>query len=120
VATPIQVALPELLELAPRMNALIAGRCRENLAALRRAVESSPLSVLRAEGGWSAVLRFPRVVSEEGLMTALVTQHRVLVQPGWFYDFESEPYAILSLLTPPDLLRAGIDRLLDCAAQLSR
>lgn len=120
VATPVQVALPELLALAPRMNALIGGRCRENLATLERALESSPLSVLRAEGGWSAVLRFPRLVSEEELMTALVAQHRVLVQPGWFYDFESEPYAIVSLLTPPELLRAGVGRLLDYVGKLSR
>jgi aspartate/methionine/tyrosine aminotransferase len=120
VATPVQVALPELLQLAPGMNELIGGRCRQNLAALRRALEGSPLSVLRAEGGWNAVLKFPRLVGEEDLMTALVTQHRVLVQPGWFYDFESEPYVIVSLLTPPELFGQGVARLVDCAAQLSR
>ena len=51
---------------------------------------------------------------------AFITRHQVLVQPGWFYDFESEPYAIVSLLTPPDVFGQGISRLVDCAAQLSR
>jgi alanine-synthesizing transaminase len=119
VATAAQVALPELLQLAPHMNAVIAGRCRQNLATLRRAVEATPLGVLRAEGGWNAVLQFPRLIGEEDLMTTLITRHRVLVQPGWFYDFENEPYAIVSLLTSPDVFGQGIGRLVDCAAQLS-
>jgi hypothetical protein len=29
------------------------------------------------------------------------------VQPGFFFDFESEAFLIVSLLTGPDTLRAG-------------
>ncbi len=114
VATPVQVALPDLLALGPRLTAPLAARCRDNLQALRRAVESSPISVLRAEGGWSAVLRLPDVKSEEQLLELLITEQRVLVQPGWFYDFASEPYAIVSLLTPPATFAMGIARLIAC------
>ena len=35
----------------------------------------------------------------------------VLVQPGFFYDFESEAFLIASLLTAPDVFREGIARL---------
>jgi aspartate/methionine/tyrosine aminotransferase len=120
VAAPVQSALPELLLLAPRMNELIGSRCRDNLASLRRALEAAPISVLRAEGGWNAVLRLPNVASEDQLLEALVAQQRVIVQPGWFYDFDGGPHAIVSLLTPPASFAAGIGRLVDCVNQLSR
>jgi len=35
----------------------------------------------------------------------------VLTQPGFFYDFESEAYLVLSLLTAPEIFREGIARL---------
>lgn len=119
VATPVQHALPDLLELSPRTQAAISARCRYNLAVLQRAVAGSPVSVLRAEAGWSAVLRFARFVSEDELVTGLLREQRVLVQPGWFYDFESESYAVLSLLTPAAMFEAGAKRLVDYATRLS-
>jgi hypothetical protein len=37
-----------------------------------------------------------------------------LVQPGFFYDFESEAFLVLSLLTVPHMFREGLMRLLQC------
>jgi alanine-synthesizing transaminase len=111
VATPIQHALPELLELCPAITAAISARCRENLSALRDAVQGSPVTLLEPEAGWSAPLRLPGVASEEELVLGLARESGVLVQPGWFYDFESEPYAIVSLLSEPRTFRAGAARL---------
>jgi len=34
------------------------------------------------------------------------------VQPGFFYDFESEAFLVLSLLTEPETFNAGVRRLL--------
>ena len=34
----------------------------------------------------------------------------VLVQPGFYYDFESEAFLVLSLLTPPDIFAEGLRR----------
>jgi len=34
----------------------------------------------------------------------------VLVQPGFFFDFETEAFLIVSLLTPEDVFAAGIGR----------
>ena len=42
----------------------------------------------------------------------LLAQDQVLVQPGFFYDFESEAYLVLSLLTPSEAFREGVRRLL--------
>jgi len=44
--------------------------------------------------------------------------HEVLVQPGFFYDFEREPYVIVSLLTAPRVLEAGAARLVDYVKRL--
>jgi hypothetical protein len=119
VATPVQAALPELLALAPQVSAVIGARCRENLSALKQVLADSPIGVLRAAGGWSAVLRLPAITSEDELLAALVTEHRVVVQPGWFYDFEREPYLVVSLLTPKGVFGDGIDRLRACVGELS-
>jgi len=63
------------------------------------------------EAGWSAVLHLPRLKTEEELVLELLSEQQVLVQPGWFYDFATEPYVIVSLLTEPAVLREGIERL---------
>lgn len=120
VGSPIQLALPELLELSPLIIEPILARCRHNLAALRRALTGSAVSALRLEGGWNAVLHFPSLQSEDDWVSALLTRERVLLQPGWFYDFEREPYAIVSLLTPPSVFEAGVSRIATYVAELSR
>lgn len=111
VATPIQRALPELLPLFTEVTAGIASRCRENLAELSRALRGSPLTLLTPEAGWSAPLHLPRVASEEELVLGLLREEGVLVQPGWFYDFEREPYVVVSLLTEPRVFQEGVARL---------
>lgn len=111
VATPIQQALPELLALCPDLSARIRERCRENLRQLRGAVQGSPVTLLEPEAGWSAPLHLPRVASEDELVLGLARDAGVLVQPGWFYDFEREPYAIVSLLSEPRVFREGAARL---------
>jgi alanine-synthesizing transaminase len=119
VATPIQQALPEVLELCPGITTAIGARCRQNLATLERAVQASPVTLLRAEAGWSAVLRLPAVASEEALVLGLLHEQGVLVQPGWYYDFESEPYAIVSLLTAPSVFQEGTERLVAYVTRLA-
>lgn len=111
VATPVQVALPEILRLAPRIRDAIRTRTRANLDALRRAVPNS-VTALPVEGGWSAVLRVPRVRSDEELALALLDRG-VVVQPGYFFDFAQEGYVVLSLLTAEEVFAEGVARLVD-------
>jgi aspartate/methionine/tyrosine aminotransferase len=72
--------------------------------------------LLAIEGGWSAVLRVPHKVSEENLCLQLLGLDGVLVQPGWFFDFEEQAYLVVSLLTPEADLVEGIARVLARAA----
>lgn len=113
VSTPAQVALPSLLERGGAVRAAIQGRIRRNLDALRVAAAASPaVTVLRCEGGWSAVLQVPAFASEEALVLRLLTDDHVLVHPGFFFDFEREAFLVISLLVEPDTFDAGVARVM--------
>ena len=119
VATPVQVALPELLRIAPRIRESISRRTRENLDALRAAFATTPSThVLPVEGGWSAVLRVPRVMSDEELALQLLDRG-VIVQPGYFFDFASDGYLVVSLLTERPVFDEGVRRMVEAIGKLS-
>lgn len=109
VATPVQVALPDLLRIAPRIREAISHRTRVNLATLRAALPPS-MQVLPVEGGWSAVIRVPRVRTDDEWAIALLDRG-VIVQPGYFFDFASDGYLVVSLLTAEDVFAEGVRRL---------
>lgn len=112
VATPVQRALAGVLELAPRIRVSILGRLKENLSTLRTALaDISGIEILEPEGGWSAVLRVSRPVSDEELVIGLLQRADVLVHPGYFFDFASENYLVLSLLPEPDRFAEGVRRM---------
>lgn len=112
VSTLVQAALPELLAVAPQIRDAIRERTARNLAHLRLALATHPdKRLLPVEGGWSAVVRVPRMTTDEEL--ALDYLHRgVLVHPGYFFDFEQEGFVVVSLLTRPEIFSEGITRML--------
>jgi aspartate/methionine/tyrosine aminotransferase len=69
------------------------------------------VDVLPAAGGWYAVVRLPRIMSDEQMVTALAQRFGVRVHPGFFYDFPTDGYAVVSLILPPELFREGSRRL---------
>jgi alanine-synthesizing transaminase len=111
VATPVQNALGELLTIGDGMAGQISARIQRNRAALDGILKDSPVHVLHAEAGWSAILQLPNIAREEDWMAELIGRRQVLVQPGYFFDMPSEPYAVVSLLTPEDVFAEGIQRL---------
>lgn len=113
VTTPAQHALPRLLAAGAAVGEQIARRTSDNLGLLRQAAGSeSACQVLDVEGGWYATVRVPRTHSEEEWALNLLERENVLVQPGFFYDFDSEAYLVISLLTAPEVFREGTARLL--------
>ena len=113
VSTPVQIAAPHLIARGAEIRHQIQERTRRNLAALRRAAAAAPaVSVLKAEGGWSAIVQVPRYRSEESLVVELLTADHVLVHPGYFFDFEREAFVVLSLLVEPATFDEGVRRLL--------
>ena len=108
VSTPLQVALPELLRIGKTIRAQIHERVRTGLDAVRAAVAGRPsIALLPAEGGWSAVLRVPAIAGDEDLALRLLAKG-VVIQPGYLFDFPSDGFLVVSLLTDPDTLAAGM------------
>jgi hypothetical protein len=117
VATPVQWALPRILAASASVQEQIRSRTRANLGHLieRAAGPGSPCRCLHAEGGWYAILEVPRIRTEEEWALGLLAESDVLVQPGFFYDFEAEAFLVLSLLTPPAIFAEGLRRILESA-----
>jgi len=113
VGTPVQVAAGALLERGAAIRAQIQDRTRTNLATLRQVMTSFPAcEALKAEGGWSAVVRVPATRSEEQLILDLLDREGILVHPGYFFDFPREAFIVMSLLPPPDVFADAVARLL--------
>jgi hypothetical protein len=111
VGTPVQCAAARLLAAGDSLQRQIRGRTVENLAFARGALAGSPANILALEGGWYITLQVPRTRSEEEWTLVLLERAGVLVQPGFFYDFETEAYLVVSLLTAPDIFREGLRHL---------
>jgi aspartate/methionine/tyrosine aminotransferase len=111
VSAPGQHALSAMLDARIPVQAQMRARLRSNLEFLRNRICGSAARLLDVEGGWYASLRIPRVKSEEEWVLDLLDRCDLLVQPGYFYDFDSEAYLVLSLLTREDVFQAGVERL---------
>jgi aspartate/methionine/tyrosine aminotransferase len=104
VGTPVQAALGSLLRLRRPIQSQIMSRLNTNLEQLR----ASGLRIFDIEAGWYAILPG----QDEDSVVPLLRDHNVLVQPGFFYDFERSGYLILSLLTKPDIFGEGLSYLI--------
>jgi alanine-synthesizing transaminase len=115
VSTPVQVAARALLEGASPIRDQIRDRVRRNYTALHTAVAGSDagVSVLAADGGWSAVMRVPATAGEEALALALLARDGVVVHPGFFFDFPHEAFLVVSLLPEPDVFLRGVRLILE-------
>jgi aspartate/methionine/tyrosine aminotransferase len=113
VSTPVQQAAGALIDEGREVRAQILDRVTANLRGLRGLAAAHPAcSVLRVEGGWSAVVRVPATRTEESLVIDLLEQDHVLAHPGYFFDFPHEAFVVVSLLPPPADFREGAARLL--------
>ncbi len=116
VSTPVQVALPQLLARGDSVKVAIRARISTNLSILREvATQFAECDVPRVEGGWSAVIRVPGIRSEESLVLELLERERILIHPGFFFDFRHEAYLVTSLLVTPEVFRASLPRVFRAA-----
>ena len=113
VSTPVQLAAPRLIDEGAAIRRQILERVRGNYARLRRACTAYPaIAVLPADAGWSAVVRVPAAAGEDELVVDLVERDGVIVHPGFFFDFPSEAFLVLSLLPLPATFDEGVARVL--------
>ena len=117
VATPVQVAAADLLNRGGAIRASVLMRARQNLSILREHARTFPgCDVLECEGGWYAVIRVPATRSEEDLVLDLLDRERILVHPGYFFDFSREAYLVVSLLPAPEVFADAAARMLQFAS----
>lgn len=110
---PIQWAVPALLAQREDIQRQLLDRVLTNLAELdRQLAAQTTYQRLTVEGGWYAVLRVPVTQTDEELAVDLLRRKSVLVHPGHFYDFPSDGYLVLSLITPAPEFAEGIGRLM--------
>jgi alanine-synthesizing transaminase len=110
--TPMQLALPALLEVRQNFQRQCMERTRNNLAQLDKLLSTQKLCArLNLEGGWYAILKVPVTGSDEELALELLNTRGVYVHPGHFYDFPADGYLVVSLITPEQLFAAGMEPL---------
>ncbi|MGE0407105.1 MAG: pyridoxal phosphate-dependent aminotransferase [Candidatus Korobacteraceae bacterium] len=114
---PIQLAAPAFFESRRSFQAQLKSRIATNLAELDRQLVPQPLcSRLEIEAGWYAVLRVPATRSDEDLAIELLENEGVLVHPGHFYDFRSDGYLVVSLISPQADFQQGMQSIIEAAS----
>jgi alanine-synthesizing transaminase len=111
---PLQWATPVLLDQRQSLQKQLLDRVRGNLAELdRQLAQQKACERLAVDGGWYAILRVPVTKSDEDLAVELLQRKSVLVHPGHFYDFPSDGYLVLSLITRAAEFCEGVGRMLE-------
>ncbi|MGA2102388.1 MAG: pyridoxal phosphate-dependent aminotransferase [Candidatus Sulfotelmatobacter sp.] len=114
---PIQWAVPVLMEQRKNIQRQLLERVKTNLAELdRQLAGQQACQRLSVEGGWYAVLRVPVTRSDEELAIELVREKAVVVHPGHFYDFPSDGFLVVSLISDEKEFSAGTAKLLEFVA----
>ena len=113
MSAPIQLAIPAFLEQRHAFHKQVIARVNENLSELdKQLTTNKSCSRLKIEGGWNAVIRVPATRSDEELALELLATRGVYVHPGHFYDFLSEGYLVVSLISSQSNFSRGLRQLL--------
>ena len=107
VSSMAQALATPLLAESAKYEKQIQERLQQNLAALREKFPSKYCP--EVSGGWYAVVRLGD--NDEELTLRLLREKHVLVQPGFFFDFEEDGWIVISLLQEPDIFAEGLRRI---------
>jgi alanine-synthesizing transaminase len=111
--SPTQWAFPALFAQRRSLQPQLLERIRENWDHLKSLVSGKAwCEALNTEGGWYAVLCIPGDRSDEDLAIELLQRAHVLVHPGHFYDFPSDGFVVVSLITPSNEFQQGLSCLM--------
>ncbi len=107
VSAPAQALAAPMLKQSAAYGARISERLQQNLAALREKFPSKYCPEIL--GGWYAVIRLGGDDEEQTLR--LLKEKHVLVQPGFFFDFDEDGWIVISLLQEPSVFAEGLRRI---------
>ncbi len=119
VATPVQNALPTLLQMVPEVQAVLKQRLDANSLIIKEELSDSAVRMWPAQGGWSTLVRVPAVLDhDDEFALQLLEIDGILVQPGHYFDMPGQGWLVVSRLGPPAELRQGMRKLVQRVQQL--
>ena len=107
VSAPAQALGISLLPKAAAYEAQVKERLLQNWQTLREAFPSKYCPEVL--GGWYAVVRLGE--DDEELTLRLLKEKHVLVQPGFFFDFDEDGWVVVSLLQEPAQFKEAVARM---------
>lgn len=115
VNTPSQEALSYWFSYKDQIQNEIKERTGANRTWLSKKLlhDKTGISCLEPEGGWYAILKLPNFKNEEEWAFEFLEQEHVFVHPGYFFDFNEEPYVVVSLLSECPRFQEGCERIVN-------
>jgi len=107
VSAPAQALGMSLLPAAAAYESRVKERLLANWQTLREAFPSKYCPEVL--GGWYAVVRLGE--DDEELTLRLLREKHVLVQPGFFFDFDGDGWVVISLLQEPAIFKEAVQRM---------
>ena len=107
VSAPAQALARPMLAASAVYESRIRERLLQNWNMLREAFPSKYCPEVL--GGWYAVLRLGE--DDEEITLRLLREKHVLVQPGFFFDFDEDGWIVISLLQDPVQFKQAIERI---------
>ncbi len=108
VSSPAQSLACPTLAASAAYESRIRERLLQNWQTLREAFPSKYCPEVL--GGWYAVVRLGE--DDEKITLRLLREKHVLVQPGFFFDFDEDGWVVISLLQEPALFKEAIKRIM--------
>ena len=107
VSAPAQALARPMLEASAAYESSIRERLLQNWGTLRKTFPGKYCPEVL--GGWYAVLRLGE--DDENITLRLLREKHVLVQPGFFFDFDEDGWVVISLLQEPTQFKQAIERI---------
>ena len=107
VSAPAQALGASLLKHTTDYESRVRERLLTNWQTLREAFPSKYCPEVL--GGWYAVVRLGE--DDEEITLRLLREKHVLVQPGFFFDFDEDGWVVISLLQEPAQFKQAIERM---------
>ncbi len=110
VNIPAQNSLRYWLNQFHHIKSKILDRVRQNYFLLQQANKNNVASsVLFVEGGWNAIIKLPKIRTDDEWVEYFLQNSNVLFQPGYFYDFAEEAHLVMSLIQNPEIVQKALN-----------
>ncbi len=110
VSSPAFALARPMLEKSLEFEKALSHKILRNLSLLKRKFPSAAVCPT-VQGGWYAALHFDGE-EDDALTFRLLREARVLVQPGFLFDFDEDGWIVVSLLVEPEIFERAVERIL--------